>query len=53
MSANAKILSLAGFVLVSAAAWAYLLTAGMTLVMNVMTMPDGTTMAMPVDWTPA
>ena len=53
MSANAKILPLAGFALVSAAAWAYLLTAGMTLVMNVMTMPDGTTMAMAVDWTPA
>jgi predicted metal-binding membrane protein len=53
MSANAKFLPLAGFTLVSAAAWVYLLTAGMTLVMNVMAMPDGSTMAMPADWTPA
>jgi predicted metal-binding membrane protein len=53
MSANAKILPLAGFALVSTALWAYLLTAGMTLVMNDMTMPDGSTMAMPADWTPA
>jgi predicted metal-binding membrane protein len=53
MSANAKFLPLAGFAFVSAAAWVYLLTAGMTLVMNVMTIPDGSTMAMPADWTPA
>jgi len=53
MTATGKILPLAGFALASVAAWAYLLTAGMALVMNVMTMPDGSTMAMPVDWTPA
>ena len=39
MTMTAKIMPLAGFVLVAAAAWAYLLNAGMALVMNSMVMP--------------
>jgi predicted metal-binding membrane protein len=38
--------------LLAAAAWAYLLTAGMALTMTSMTMSDGSTMAMPAEWTP-
>lgn len=53
LSPTAKILPLAGFAVVAAAAWAYLLASGTALVMNSMTMPDGSTMPMPADWTPA
>jgi predicted metal-binding membrane protein len=52
MSAT-KALPLGGLGIIAAACWAYLLTAGMALTMNVMSMPNGTAMAMPVEWTPA
>ena len=48
-----KLLPLAGLGIIAAAAWAYLLTAGMALTMDVMTMPNGSLMSMPVEWTPA
>ena len=52
MIATFKLLPLGGLCLLAAAAWAYLLTAGMALTMTSMTMSDGTTMAMPAEWTP-
>lgn len=52
MIATSKLLPLGGLYLLAAAAWAYLLTAGMALTMTSMTMSDGTTMAMPAEWTP-
>ena len=53
MRTMTKLLPLGGMGLAAAAAWAYLLGAGMALAMNAMTMPDGSIMAMPVVWTPA
>jgi predicted metal-binding membrane protein len=50
--ATSKLLPLGGLCLLAAAAWAYLLTDGMTLTMTSMTMSDGTTMAMPAEWIP-
>jgi predicted metal-binding membrane protein len=52
MIATSKLLPLGVLCLLAAAAWAYLLTAGMTLTMTSMSMLDGTTMAMPAEWTP-
>jgi predicted metal-binding membrane protein len=52
MIATSKVLPLGGLCLLAAAAWAYLLTAGMTLTMPSMNMSDGTATAMPAEWAP-
>lgn len=51
MNTTAKLLPIGGLGLVVAGAWAYLLTAGMALTMTSMSMPNGSGMSMPPDWT--
>ncbi len=53
MSAASKLLPLGGLAIIAAATWAYLFTIAMTFTKNVMTMPDGALMTVPIEWAPA